>query len=296
MKAVILKWIPASGKTTYAMNNLKGCMHINKDKLREQYPNLSEKEISLKQKELIQSMVKFGTSIVVDNTHINPSSLAKVIAFCKEVGYEDVEVIDVFSQLVKELGVREAFLTCLERNSQREKRVPVSVLYSMAYQDWYDVAGLTWHPVMIVDLDWTLFNSDERHQVCRKEDGKLDYSKYFTDEMLDLDKPVIQLTNLINNLSQYTKLYKVVVVSGRSNICEDKTLSMLPIGYDAVFMRNHFDYRDDSIVKQDILNLINPFIDINNTIVFDDRKRVIDMWRKNWLYVLNCSQKENNDF
>lgn len=135
MKAVILKGIPASGKTTYVMNNLKGYMHINKDKLREQHPTLSEKEISLKQKELIQSMVKFGTSIAIDNTHINPSSLAKVIAFCKEVGYEDVEVIDVFSKLVEELRLREAFLTCLERNASREKRVPESVLYSMAYQD-----------------------------------------------------------------------------------------------------------------------------------------------------------------
>lgn len=293
MKAVILKWIPASGKTTYVMNNLKGCMYINKDKLREKYPNLSEKEISLKQKELIQSMVKFGTSIAIDNTHINPSSLAKVITFCKEVGYEDIEVIDIFSELVKEFGLRGAFLTCLRRNTSREKRVPESVLYSMAYQDWYDVAELSRHPVMIVDLDWTLFNSDERHKVCRKEDGKLDYSRYFSDEMLSLDKPVKQLADIINNLKH---IYKVVVVSGRSNICEDKTLSMLPIEYDAVFMRNYFDYRDDSIVKQDILNLIKPFIDINNTIVFDDRKRVIDMWRENWLYVFNCCQKENNDF
>lgn len=293
MKAVILKWIPASGKTTYVMNNLKGCMHINKDKLREQYPNLSEKDISLKQKELIQTAAEEGLDIVVDNTHINPHSLARVIAFCKEVGYEDVEVIDVFSQLVKEFGLKEAFLTCLERNSQREKRVPVSVLYSMAYQDWYDVAGLAWHPVMIVDLDWTLLNSDERHKVCRKEDGKLDYSRYFSDEMLDLDKPVKQLADIINNLKH---IYKVVVVSGRSNICEDKTLSMLPIEYDAIFMRNYFDYRDDSIVKQEILNLIKPFIDINNTIIFDDRKKVIDMRRENWLYVFNCSQKENNDF
>lgn len=96
--------------------------------------------------------------------------------------------------------------------------------------------------------------------------------------MLSLDKPVKQLADIINNLKH---IYKVVVVSGRSNICEDKTLSMLPIGYDAVFMRNHFDYRDDSIVKQDILNLIKPFLDINNTIIFDDRKRVIDMWKEN---------------
>jgi hypothetical protein len=101
--------------------------------------------------------------------------------------------------------------------------------------------------------------------------------------MLDLDKPVPSLVNLINNLDNSTNPtpYKVVIVSGRNNICEDKTLDMLPIGYHAIFMRNHFDYREDQIVKQDILNLIKPFIDIKNTIVFDDRKRVIDMWREN---------------
>ena len=100
--------------------------------------------------------------------------------------------------------------------------------------------------------------------------------------MLELDKPVPALVNLINSATHTNPdPHKVVIVSGRNNICEDKTLDMLPIGYHAVFMRNHFDYRDDSIVKQDILNLIKPFIDIKNTIVFDDRKRVIDMWREN---------------
>lgn len=294
MKAYILKWIPACGKTTYALNNLKSCIHINKDCLRSDYPDLSEKEISLLQNERILQAAKDWLNIAVDNTHCNPKSLNKTISLLRKVGYEDIEVIDVFQRLIQSSGsLKEAFLDCLERNYSREKRVPVSVLYSMAYQCGYDVAELKWHPVMIVDLDWTLFNSDERHEVCRKEDGKLDYSKYFSDEMLDLDKPVTQLVNLINNLSSN---YKVVIVSGRNNICEDKTLDMFPIGYDAVFMRNHFDYRDDSVVKQDILNLIKPFIDIKNTIVFDDRKRVIDMWRENWLYVFNCCQKENNDF
>ena len=299
MKAYILKWIPACGKTTYALNNLKQCIHINKDCLRSDHPDLSEKEISLLQNERILLAAKDAHSIVIDNTHCNPKSLNKTISLCRKAGYEDIEVIDVFDKLIQSRGsLKEAFLDCLERNYSREKRVPISVLYSMAYQSWYDIAELKWHPVMIVDLDWTLFNSDERHEVCRKEDGKLDYSRYFSDEMLKLDKPVPALVNLINNTTTHTNAtpYKVVIVSGRNNICEDKTLDMLPIGYDAVFMRNHFDYRDDSIVKQDILNLIKPFIDINNTIVFDDRKRVIDMWRENWLYVFNCCQHSNNDF
>lgn len=297
MKAYILKWIPACGKTTYALNNFKQSIHISKDCLRSDHPDLSEKEISLLQNERILLAAKDAHSIVIDNTHCNPKSLKKTIDILRKAGYEDIEVIDVFQRLIESRGsLKEAFLDCLERNYSREKRVPINVLYSMAYQSWYDVTELKNHSVIIVDLDWTLFNSDERHEVCRKEDGKLDYSKYFSDEMLELDKPVPQLVNLINNLTQYTNLYKVVIVSGRNNICEDKTLDMLPIGYDAVFMRNHFDYRDDSIVKQDILNLIKPFIDINNTIVFDDRKRVIDMWRENWLYVFNCCQHSNNDF
>lgn len=275
---------------------IKQSIHINKDCLRSDHPDLSEKEISLLQNERILLAAKDAHSIVIDNTHCNPKSLNKTIDILRKAGYEDIEVIDMFQRLIESRGsLKEAFLDCIERNYSREKRVPISVLYSMAYQSGHDVAELKWHSVMIVDLDWTLFNSDERHEVCRKEDGKLDYSKYFSDEMLELDKPVSALVNLINYATT-TNPYKVVIVSGRNNICEDKTLDMLPIGYDAVFMRNHFDYRDDSIVKQDILNLIKPFIDINNTIVFDDRKRVIDMWRENWLYVFNCCQKENNDF
>ena len=72
---------------------------------------------------------------MVDNTHINPQSLSKVVEVCRKAGYEDIKIIDMFDKFVKEVGLKEAFATCLERNNAREKRVPVSVLYSMAYQD-----------------------------------------------------------------------------------------------------------------------------------------------------------------
>lgn len=122
---------------------IKQSIHINKDCLRTDHPDISEKEISLLQNERTLLAAKDAHSIVIDNTHCNPKSLKKTIDILRKAGYEDIEVIDVFQRLIESRGsLKEAFLDCLERNYSREKRVPVSVLYSMAYQSEYDVAEL----------------------------------------------------------------------------------------------------------------------------------------------------------
>jgi hypothetical protein len=59
-------------------------------------------------------------------------------------------------------------------------------------------------------------------------------------------------------------------------------------GYAGLYMRKAGDYRSDDIVKEEILD--TQFKDkINNILcVFDDRPRVIRMWRRRGIPVFDC--------
>jgi len=99
-----------------------------------------------------------------------------------------------------------------------------------------------------------------------------EYSKVGT------DKQFIPIVNINKILGEFTK---VIIVSGRKDDCESETLKWLNdngIKYQKIFMRDSEDTREDSIVKRKIYE--NHIKDKYNVLaVFDDRNRVVDMWR-----------------
>ena len=85
--------------------------------------------------------------------------------------------------------------------------------------------------------------------------------------------------------------YHIIICSGRwlDKGCGKATedwLELYNIQYDHLFMRAGSDSREDSIVKQEILDLL-PKDKIDY--VLDDRDRVVTMWRKNGLTCLQVS-------
>lgn len=60
-----------------------------------------------------------------------------------------------------------------------------------------------------------------------------------------------------------------------------------------LYMRSDYDNRCDTIVKREIYER-HIKDDYSVFCVFDDRKKVIDMWRSLGLFVFDCSQKDNN--
>ena len=60
----------------------------------------------------------------------------------------------------------------------------------------------------------------------------------------------------------------------------------------AMFMRMTGDRRDDSIVKKEMLDLIRRS-GFEPKMVFEDRDRVVKMWRENGV---RCLQVANGDF
>ena len=135
--------------------------------------------------------------------------------------------------------------------------------------------------IVIFDLDGTLALIDKRRDISTKDNGKMDWSKFFNPDMIDLDDPntpVIQMAKLLSHS------HRIFILSGRSDVTQDATLDWLRIHnvpFDHLQMRpQKLLYLPDNDLKQSWLDAIGKD---NVAMVFDDRNQVVDMWRKNGL-------------
>lgn len=141
---------------------------------------------------------------------------------------------------------------------------------------------------VIFDLDGTLADIEDRRKLSTKPDGKLNWSQFFNPENISLDKP----NEAVIAAAQALKAagYKIVILSGRSKATEAATLLWLStynVPFDMIRMRptGHFwQFMPDDKLKKDWLDEIFPG-DKKDTIlcVFDDRDKVVKMWRDNGL-------------
>ena len=136
--------------------------------------------------------------------------------------------------------------------------------------------------IVIFDLDGTLALIDKRRDLATKDNGKMDWAKFFNPDNIDLDtpnQPVIDMANLLHSQG-----YLIYIFSGRSDKTEDATKDWLDkhnVNYDLLQMRPQgLLYKPDNDLKQDWLNVIKKD---TVAMVFDDRNQVVDMWRKNGL-------------
>ncbi len=136
--------------------------------------------------------------------------------------------------------------------------------------------------IVIFDLDGTLALIDKRRDLATKDNGKMDWAKFFNPDNIDLDtpnQPVIDMANMLHSQG-----YLIYIFSGRSDKTEDATKDWLDkhnVNYDLLQMRPQgLLYKPDNDLKQDWLNVIKKD---TVAMVFDDRNQVVDMWRKNGL-------------
>jgi len=177
---------------------------------------------------------------------------------------------------------------------------------------------------VIFDIDGTLSNPDHRRPFLKEEPKN--WSAF--NETISLDSvyyPARQALHL------FAQRHVIFVVSARESTSEIRTQTVqwlfehtniffkddLPLLTDSqreilaelhtpgqgygkyikcgnLYMREPKDYRDDTIIKKELLDLIISQ-GYTPTIVFDDRTRVVNMWRENGLYVFNCNQS-GDDF
>ena len=145
-------------------------------------------------------------------------------------------------------------------------------------------------PTYIVDIDGTLANIDHRLHYVRTEpkNWKAFELGYVFD---DPNMAVVHIVHALFNSLQFN----IVIMSGRMGTKQgrDDTIAWLEehkIPYHALYMREDQDFRPDNEVKKDLLNQMYRDGYGKVLAVFDDRKRVVDMWREQGIFVFDCNQ------
>ena len=141
----------------------------------------------------------------------------------------------------------------------------------------------------IFDMDGTLCNSDHRQH--HLQGGKKDWAGWFAD--MDKD-PVHSDIAMFFDVAVKTGI-TVFVCTGREEQyreVSEKWLSAHWLEPTALLMRKTGDRRDDSVVKKEMLDALR-IAKFNPVMVFEDRDRVVKMWRENGI---RCLQVAPGDF
>ena len=150
---------------------------------------------------------------------------------------------------------------------------------------------------IIFDLDGTLALIDKRRAISTKPNGKLDWDIFFDPKNISLDEPntpVIKTAQLF-----HAQGFRIVILSGRSDRTKDTTIDWLNqhnVPFDLLQQRpEDKHYWPDNELKQFWLDDLFPgeLKDVNLIAVFDDRDKVVKMWRNNGV---RCCQVAEGDF
>lgn len=282
-KILVLQGVPASGKSTYARELTlkdKSYVIVSRDEIRAargQYwiPNQEDYISDIEEFE-IRSAIKHGLNPVIDATNLNPKTITKWKTLAKEL---DVDIEFKMFEI--------DFATALERDSKRERAVGRKVLerffnnyFPDKLNDYYtdDRLKMPFYPIsdekddcIIVDLDGTVCLHNGRNAY--------DLSK------VSEDVPNIPLIQFLWGLISNTH---IIFLSGREGTdqCKQDTFNWLlknfcapsfACGWDLI-MRDKGDFEHDEIIKERIFHKeIEP--KYNVLAVFDDRDKVVKMWR-----------------
>jgi predicted kinase len=261
-----LKGLPASGKTTYALELVKqgGWARANKDDIRKaffpDYTKRDENQVIYMEDADIESELRDGMNVVVDDTNFHPKHQPRLEQLAKDAG-ADFEIMYIDTPLEE----------CIRRNNKRDKDVPTETIINM--YDKY-IAPLTEEHVeyddkleeaIIVDVDGTLAH------ICGRD--IYDASKAMGDTCDDAVSSIVSMA--------YGHGYKVIILTGRHTGHLEVTkewLDLNGINYDEIYCRNQYDIRPDYVVKKELFDA-NIRGKYNVKYVIDDRPSVCRMWR-----------------
>lgn len=296
LKVVIMKGLPASGKSTHAKELVDkfNYKRINNDDMRAMIDNgyhskTNEKMINKTRDALLELYLSSGKNVVVDNTHFYEKHIEDITAIANKYNAEvEIKFIDT------PLDV------CVERDKKREKSVGAHVIKNMFntylrrndVKDRYVKQDELLPKAIVFDIDGTL-------ALINPDNPRSPYEESRAQEDL-AHKPVWDLIYSLDDSFEFEMLF----VSGRTDACFDDTVKWLYDTYDkfnmavydiekSLFMRKAGDMRKDSIVKKELYeqNIKGKY---NVLFVIDDRTQVVDMWRQE--LKLPCFQVWYGDF
>lgn len=291
---------PGAGKSTWAESQAKDpkTLIVCRDNLREmffggtyKYSRVKEKAVTDHVKSVIKQFLHddhFATLILAD-TNLNDSTRKTYLDLCileQKDSKHEVEFIETPFDV--------SWIELEKRNLKRgHKAVPKDVLRSM-YLNMQKYLGKhkQYEPkpelakAVIFDLDGTLADNNHR--------GAFEYDK------IPGDKPNEFVVNMLKHY--HANGYKIICVSGRNAGHENDPiawqnltatwLNTNGIPADRLLMRQWNDFRSDDIIKEEIFwEHIAPYYNVE--CAFDDRDRVVEMWRR---IGVNCAQVNFGEF
>lgn len=144
---------------------------------------------------------------------------------------------------------------------------------------------------ILVDIDNTVADLSKRlHYV---KNGNRDWDSFFAE--VKNDSPIWQVIRVVNHL--YDAGERILLVSGRSGSTREDTIEWLEwnqVRYHELHMRGSGDTRKDTVIKQEIYDLLvsrglNPWLAI------DDRARIASVWRSNGILTFQCDDWEERE-
>jgi predicted kinase len=284
-KLLVLKGLPASGKSTYAKRLVaeQGYARTNKDTIRkemfgEDYKRKDEKKVVKERDRQVREALTQGNNVVVDDTNLNPVHIKELFAIAKEFN-TIFEVDDSFLDV--------PLTECIERDRNREDSVGENVIRGMYHEfvkKKFD--GKEYDPSLpfcvISDIDGTLAHMNGKRK-------PYDWHKVGLD---DIDLGVAHILDGVSNIGYAT----IFMFSGRDEVCRPETMEWLErhdIEYEALYMRRSDHLRPDGGQVADTevkAEMYEKYIKgkYNVLFVLDDRPQVCRQWRDKYgLRVLN---------
>lgn len=277
-KLLVLKGLPASGKSTHAFELVKqGWKRVNKDDLRAmidggKWSKENEEIIRYAEYFIARGLLQGGFSVVVDDTNFAWKDIWEIIAKDEGADFE----VKYFDTPPDE---------CVMRDAKRgDKSVGAEVIWKM-YRKYVEptivkpVRDACLPDAFIFDIDGTLARMKNR--------SPFDWAKVGEDE------PIQDVVSMVDNMSRLG--YTIIYMSGRDSICRGETYEWLdkyglPKSY--LYMRAEGDSRKDFIVKKELYE--THIKDKYNVLgVFDDRNQVVALWRS---LGLTCYQVAEGNF
>lgn len=292
VKVILCKGIPASGKSTWAKEEVfrgRGTWkRVNRDDIRAMIDggvySPSNEKLVLKIRDLVvQEAVKNGINVIIDDTNIKDKgkNFDEICAI--------VEALNINAQVIEKpfyIDVNEA----VERDAKRPVPVGEKVVRTFFHEaggkgfkiyrpkvetflcgEKGDAKRIKKDPklpdAIIVDLDGTLALLN----------GRNPYDASRCDETDLINKPVAETVKLYHAAG-----HKIIFCSGRIDQYRDATIRFiqqhLPDVEYQLFMRHTGDRRKDNLVKNEIFRkeIEGKY---NISFVMDDRNQVVELWR-----------------
>lgn len=299
---IVMQGPPAGGKSTLAnelyQTDKKNRVIVNRDNIRrargDYWVPKQEDYISKLEEYAVRAALDENLTPIIDATNLNPKTIEK------------------WEKIAKEYNVKIEYVECvvpykvaLERDKNRENSVGVKVLKNFYYK---------YYPHLVhADANRNMKPFDNRKPKCIicDIDGTvaLHTSRNpFEFDKVDTDEPDFRVCDFINTISSDCDYY-LIFLSGRegSEVCRKKTeewiekyikpqywmnMGIIPEENWRLYMRAEGDKRADEIVKKELYEKhIEPWYNV--AMIFDDRDKVVKMWRD---LGLPCSQVYYGDF